>query len=100
MTGALDLTNRNRIQGRQAAGNRAMDRDARYSFRPRGGKSGRAYRQGHNDLPWEISMPAMRLSTGQPGEKGLEKSAEAVVAAASKRRGSPPSTRRVKGRIF
>jgi hypothetical protein len=34
-TGALDLTNRNRIQGRRAAGNRAVDRDAQYQRLPR-----------------------------------------------------------------
>ena len=41
-----------------------------------------------------------RLSAGQPAERGMEKSAEAVVAAATKRRGSTLSSRRAKGRIF
>jgi hypothetical protein len=38
--GNADMTNRNRIQGRRDAGNRATDRDAQTHPDRRGGKSG------------------------------------------------------------
>jgi len=57
----------------------------------------------HN-LPWEICPAVPRACVGLPRRQrrgnARQKSAEAVVATATKRRGAFPSSRRAKGRIF
>lgn len=59
-----------------------------------------------HDLPWEVCTAVRAgyrprgLPRRQRRGKGVQKSAEAVVAAGAKRRGTPPLPRRAKGRIF
>jgi hypothetical protein len=54
----------------------------------------------HN-LPWEVCLGRPPgLPHRQRRGRARQKSAEAVVAAVTKRRGASPSSRRAKGRIF
>src|SRR5258706_5386850 len=98
--GSSDPTNRNRIQGRHAGAieHEIETPDTRsdcVAINPAGPEPGAHH------LPWEVCLAVpWGLPRRQRRGKARQKSAEDVVAAATKRRGAYPSSRRAKGRIF
>lgn len=82
--GNADMTNRNRIQGRLAVGNQAMDWDARTHRDQRAGKSGMARVKDEQLTLGDLRGQSMQTGSLARGCIASQKSAEAVVVPAAR----------------